>query len=99
MNLITINTKNIAAISLNKKLTLDEMTSKYPSMFNTELGLIKDNVRLETDSSVQPVQNPVRRIEQGLMSSLKQELDCLKKLEVIKDVSEPTVWLSSLVTA
>ena len=62
MNLITINTENIAAISSNEHLTLDEITSKYPSLFNTEHGLIKDNASLETDSSVQPVQNPIRRI-------------------------------------
>ena len=54
MNLITINTENIA-ISSNEHLILDEITSKYPSLFNTELELIKNNVSLETDSSVQLV--------------------------------------------
>ena len=98
MKLITIKTENTAAISSNEHLTLDEITSKYPSLFKTKLGLIKDNVSLETDSSVQPVQNLIRRLPQGLMCSLKQELDRLNKLEVIKDVSELTEWLSSLVT-
>ena len=98
MNLITINAENIAAISSNEQLTIAEITTRYPSLFNGELGLIKDNVRLETDPSVQPVQNPIRRIPQAMMRSLKQELDRLKRLEVIKEVSEPTEWLFSLVT-
>ena len=98
MELIRVNTENIAAISSNEELTIDEITAKYPSLFNAELGLIKDNVSLETDAAVQPVQNPIRRIPQALMSSLKEELDRLKKLKVIKDVREPTEWLSSLVT-
>ena len=88
MNLIRINTENIAAISLTEQLTIDEITAKYPSLFNAELGLIKDNVSLETDAAVQPVQNPIWRIPQALMSSLKEKLDHLKKLKVIKDVRE-----------
>ena len=56
MNLTTINTENIAAIPSNEHLTLDEIT--------------KDNVSLETHSSVQPVQNPIRRIPHALMGSI-----------------------------
>ena len=98
MKLITINTENIAAISSYEHLTVDEITSKYPSLFNTELGLINYNRSLETDPSLQPDQNPIKRIPEALMSSLKQELDHLRNLEVIKNMSEPTEWLSSLVT-
>ena len=101
MNLITVNTENIAAISSKsetKPLTVAQITSEYPSLFDGKLGLIKDNVDLKTDSTVKPVQNPIRRVPHALMDSLKAELDRLRILKVIESVSEPTEWLSSLVT-
>ena len=45
MNLITVNTENIAAISSKsetKPLTVAQITSEYPSLFDGQLGLIKE---------------------------------------------------------
>ena len=61
MNLITVNTENIAAISKSetKPLTVAQITSEHSSLFDGKLGLIKDNADLKTDSTVKPVQNPI----------------------------------------
>ena len=78
INLITVNTENIAAISSKsetKPLTVGQITSEYPSLFDGKLELIKHNVDLKTDSTVKPVQNPIRRVPHALMDSLKAELD------------------------
>ena len=101
MNLITINTENIAAISSKsetKPLTVAQITSEYSSLFDGKLGRIKDNVDLYTGSTGQPVQNPILHVPHALMDILKAELDRLRTLKVIESVSEPTEWLSSLVT-
>ena len=101
MNVITDNTENIAAISgqsVKQLVTLEDITYRYPSLFDGELGLIKDNVILETDPTVQPVQNAIRHVPHALMASLKSEIDRLKKLEVTESVNTPTELLSNLVT-
>ena len=84
MNLITVNTQNIAASSSKSKtkpLTLAQITSEYSSLFDGKLGLIKDNVDLKIDSTVKPVQNPIRRVPQfesrtGPLADTKSDRDC-----------------------
>ena len=98
MDLITVNTENISAVNQIQALSLEDIVSRYPSLFDGKLGLLKENVQLRIDPTVQPVKNALRRVPHALMDNLKKELDRLEKLQVIAKISEPTDWLSSLVT-
>ena len=55
-------------------------------------------VHLQTDSSVDPVVIPPRHVPIAVKEKLKHELDRLEKMDVIAKVTEPTEWVSSLVT-
>ena len=99
MQLITINTENIAVVrQQHKPLTADAIAEQFPTLFDNQLGTIRDNVNLTVDPAIQPIKNAPRRVPQAMMQPLKDELDRLEKLQVIEKVTEPTEWLSSLVT-
>ena len=85
MGLITVNTENIAAVSENVPLSISEITQRYPSLFDGKLGLIKDEVSLEIDNTVQPVQSPIRRVPHAMMNPLNAELECLKKAQSYRE--------------
>ena len=51
------------------------------------------------DDSVPPIINAPRRVPHDLMNPLKEKLDELEKSGILKRVTEPTKWVSSLVVA
>ena len=51
------------------------------------------------DDSVPPIINAPRRVPHALMNPLKEKLDELEKSGILKRVTEPTKWISSLVVA
>ena len=62
-------------------------------------GKLEGQYSLEVREDVQPVVHPPRRVPVALKEKLKQELEKIQRLGVIKKVTEPTPWVSSLVTA
>ena len=58
---------------------------------------MEGKLHLEIDKTVTPVINPPRRVPFALKEKLKSELDRLEGLEMIREVKEPTDWMSSLV--
>lgn len=54
---------------------------------------------LEGNEGVKPVKMPARKVTLAIKDKLKQELDRLEQLEIIKPVNTPTDWISSLVVA
>ena len=54
-------------------------------------------LQLEVDNKVTPVVVPPRRIPVAIKVRLKEELDHLESLEVIRREDEPTEWVSSMV--
>lgn len=54
---------------------------------------------LEVDEGVKPVKMPAGKVPLAIKDKLKQELDRLEQLEIIKHVNTPTDWISSFVVA
>ncbi|XP_063446850.1 uncharacterized protein K02A2.6-like [Mytilus trossulus] len=61
-------------------------------------GKLQGKYHLELDNTANPVVHPPRKVPVAIKEKLKSELERLTKLEIIKPVSTPTPWVSSLVT-
>ena len=75
-------------------------TELFPEHFNG-LGTMKDViVKLNVDNSITPVVQPPRKIPQAMIDPLKQEIEQMIKLGVIRklDINEATEWCHNLVT-
>ena len=71
----------------------------YPDVFQGT-GKLDGHYKLEVkEEDVPPVVHPPRCVPVALKEKLKEELDTLQSLGVIKKVTEPTPWVSSLVIA
>jgi len=67
-------------------------------MFDDKLGKLTGEVHLYTDDNIQPAVMPTRRFPLAIRAKLKAELDRMQKMGVITPVSEPTSWVSQIVT-
>ena len=70
--------------------------SEFGDVFKGQ-GHMKGKLHLEVDESVTPVIMPPRRVPFALKEKLKDELNRLEDLNMIRKVEEPTQWVSSLV--
>ena len=77
----------VCAVSLNE----------YSSLF-TGLGRLKDVHTLQMKEDAVPVVHAPRRVPYALMDRLRDEIDRMESLGVIVKETEPTDWVSSLVT-
>ena len=97
MNLVTVQQDNIQQVTMNTaSLTLDQLKEEFGDVFKGQ-GCMEGKLHLEIDKTVTPVINPPRRVPFALKAKLKSELDRLEGLEMIREVKEPTDWVSSLV--
>ena len=109
MNLVTVQFQNILhpgsvssdSTHLTEKhsinsLTEEEVLSEYADLFRG-LGKIEGKLHLEVDEAVTPVVMPPRCVPIAVKGKLKEELDRLESLEVLKQEDEPTEWVSSMV--
>ena len=107
MNLISVQCKNILSIEQTASLkrirntfsSKEEVLSQFKDVFDGALGKLPHTVRLEIDEMVTPVQLPPRKVPLMVKNELKQELERLTDLGVMKEETEPTKWVSSLVIA
>ena len=72
-------------------------TCRSTRMCSQERADWMDNSPLEIDKNIQPVQLPTRRVPIALRELLKQELDRLSNIGVIRKVATPTEWVSAVV--
>jgi transposase InsO family protein len=100
MSLVSINHENIKEISVNMVTTpsKESLFTAFPQVFDGSLGTLPGVQHLERDLSVKPSIDQVRRVPPALMKDLKAELHRLEGDGVIAQVTEPTDWVSSLVT-
>ena len=63
-----------------------------------EIGTVKKTYRIYLDPSVPPVIDACRKVPIAVHDRLKQELHRMENLKIITPVSEPTEWVSSVVT-
>lgn len=102
MDLIAVKKENISAVSSESSyvpVTMKQLEERFPSVFEGKVGLLRDNVHLDIDTSVPPVKNPPRRVPLAVQDDLKAELDRLESMGVIEKVDTPTDWISSMVCA
>ena len=62
----------------------------------TGLGCVQSNYHLYTDPTVEPAVDPPRRIPHAIRDQVKEELDRMVKIGVIKPQKEPTPWVNSM---
>jgi len=91
---------DVTAVSTNSlRLTEAVVFDRYADLFDGSLGLLDDDVHLETDPSVPPVQMPLRRLPITVRDRVQLELKKLTDQGVIQPVTEPTPWVSALLIA
>ncbi|CAC5402113.1 unnamed protein product [Mytilus coruscus] len=100
MNLVTVNYENIKTVrqgALTKPLSKEIVMKEYADIFEGT-GKLEGKYHLELDNTANPVVHPPRKVPVAIKEKLHSELERLTKLEIIKPVSTPTPWVSSLVT-
>ena len=78
-------------------MSVDEIIQSYDDRF-IGLGKLSDaKCKLHADDNIQPVTQPHRRIPFPVRKKVETELDRLKNLDVIEEVSNtPTPWISPI---
>ena len=90
------NGKTVAP-DVNGSVTKAQVFSKYSDVFDG-LGEMPGEVHLHADPDVKPVINPPRKVPIALKPKLKDELNRLETMGVLRKVTESTDWVSSLLT-
>lgn len=107
MDLMTVRYENILQMSddhnskkvgpTNSGPARSQILSKYVDVFDGQLGHLPGELHLDVDSSIKPVQLPVRRIPVAVRDELINEFARMEDMGVIARVDEPTEWISALV--
>jgi len=87
---------DIIKIVLNITQDSDRFIQTYPKLFKG-LGCLKEPYHIQTDPSVSPVITPCRNHPVAIRGRLKQTLDEMEEMGVIRKVDQPTDWVNSLV--
>ena len=77
-------------------LTKEFILTEYADVFEG-LGKMEGKLHFEVDETMQPSIMPPRRVPIAVKGKLKSELQRLEDKGVIKNITEPTDWVSSLV--
>ena len=72
----------------------ESIFDEFPEVFNG-VGCLKGEHKIKVDASVPPVIAPPRRVAAAVRDSLKEGLDKLEKMEIIRRIEEPTDWCSN----
>lgn len=98
MNLVSIHHQNILCISRDTKpLTMSDIVTDYEDVF-TGTGKLEGKYHLVLDPDIKPVVHPPRKVPIAIKERLQSELDKLVEMNIITPVTEPTEWVSSMVT-
>lgn len=100
LGLLTVNTVNSVDIPTNCKdsyepLTRSQLLNDYKDVFEG-LGSFPGEYKIETDPSVKPVQHQPRKVHQAMKQEIHTKLKDLENRGVIKKVTTPTDWISSM---
>lgn len=77
-------------------LSIDNIIKKFSNVFGG-LGFLQHKCSFKVRKDVTPVIDPPRKIPFKLYDKLENELKRMENLNVIKKVTEPTEWVSSIV--
>lgn len=87
--------ENVPHVDLPKIANVDELKKMYPDRFQG-LGKFEGTCKLTLKDNVTPVRHPPRRAPIQLHDKIKNELQRMLDLGVIRKVDEPTDWVSSI---
>ena len=88
---------NLITVVMNVKTQeLDDLVSEYSGVFDG-LGCLDQPYYIKIDNTVQPIVYPPQNIPVALRECVREEIDRMEKLGVLKKVEEPTVWVNTLV--
>lgn len=91
-----VNTSNMSdCMSHVKCHNINELLNHYNFLF-TGLGCLPGKCHITVDPNVPSIIDPPRKIPFALHDRVKKELDLMEQLDVIEKVTEPTLWVSSL---
>ena len=76
-----------------------DIVQRFRSVFSEELGEFTRDVSLETDLAIPAEQTPLRKVPLAMQDRLKAELARLEDIGLLKKVTTPTKWVSSMVVA
>jgi len=104
MQLIYVAQQNIIAIQSEESsqsktpLTMESILKEYADVFRGE-GKLEGDLHPEIDPNIAPVQLSTRKVSIAIKEKLhvKEELDRLESLNIIKPVNVPTSWISATV--
>ena len=82
------------AAKINRKI---DLTVQYKDVFEG-IGCLPGKHKMHLDKKVQPVVHPPRKIPIKLKEKVKEELNRMEREQIIVRETEPTDWVSSLVT-
>ncbi|XP_057709985.1 uncharacterized protein K02A2.6-like [Corythoichthys intestinalis] len=88
--------KRVFVVDRQKETVYEQLMEEYKDLFQG-LGCLPGEHTIRVDKSVPPVIHPCRKVPFALQKQLKAELDNMESLNVIKEIDEPTEWVSSLV--
>ena len=98
MDLIRVQQHNVMSVNTSQAcFTAEQRLKDYPDVFEGT-GKLEGQYTLEVIDGATPVVHPPRRVPVVLKGKLKEELDRLQSLGIIEQVTDPTPWVSSLVT-
>jgi len=83
MGLLTIHKENFVSVVENLE---NDLTNKYPDVFDDGLGKLPGKVHLQVDPVCQPVVLPARKVPVSVKEKFKAELKRLQDLKVIAPV-------------
>lgn len=98
LGLLTVNTVNSVDILTKdsyEPLTRSQLLDDYKDVFEG-LGSFPGEYKIETDPSVRPVQHQPRKVHQAMKREIHTKLKDLENRGVIKKVTTPTDWISSM---
>ena len=75
---------------------VNEILMKYEDVLDG-IGCLEGTYQIQIDPTVSPVVHPPRKIPFTQREKVKEELERMEKLCVIRKAEEPTEWVSSLV--
>ena len=68
----------------------------FPDVFDEGLGLLEGEYHIRLSDSARPIQHAPRRGQVALRDKIKESLEELHSSGVIKPVTTPTPWISSM---
>jgi len=78
-------------------LSIDTLKSRFPDRFD-KIGSFKGAAKIHLKPDAQPSIDPPRKCSVHIKPKLKQELDHMESLGIIRKVETPTDWCSSITT-